>query len=202
MSSEYAYGSEGFKGPERKVGPDQLVEHRVTLLDFKPVGNVGFKEMAFEEQVVFAKGVKEVGNTLFKAGGAHHLRRAISRYQAVDLLLAVPDHRAAAAVSQEALDTRVSALANIAACRLSLREWSACAAAATQVLKVEPRNAKALYRRAVANVERGREHDAESDVSALMALAPGDRAVQALHRRLDKEMRAAEQRSVFADMFR
>ena len=189
---------------EGHVAPGQPVEHRVTLLDFKPVGNAGFKAMAFGEQVEFAQSVKEVGNALFKAGGAHRLRRAICRYQAVDSLLAVPDHRATAATCKAALDTRASALANVAACRLSLREWAACSAAATQVLKLEPRNSKALYRRAVANLELGRQHEAESDLGTLSALAPDDKAVQALKRRLGKEMRAAdaEKRSVFADMFR
>jgi hypothetical protein len=36
----------------------------------------------------------------------------------------------------------VSALANIAACHVSCREWGLCIAAASQALKLEPRNTK------------------------------------------------------------
>ena len=41
-----------------------------------------------------------------------------------------------------------------------------------------------------------------SDLSALVALTPDDKAVQALQKRLHKAMREHEKRSVFADIFK
>jgi hypothetical protein len=41
-----------------------------------------------------------------------------------------------------------------------------------------------------------------SDLNALVALTPDDKAVQALQKRLNKAMRASEKHSVFADMFK
>jgi len=78
VSPEYAYGDEGFQGNEGRVASRKAVEHRVTLLDFKAAGasGGGFKAMAFEEQVSFAKTVKEVlfsrsrGAGREKVGGA------------------------------------------------------------------------------------------------------------------------------------
>jgi hypothetical protein len=93
VSPDYAYGDEPFQGNEAVVGPGTHVEHRVSLLDFKPAGRNGIKSMSFEEQILFAKSIKDVGNTLFKSGTPTrpvNLRRAICRYEAVDRILVLP----------------------------------------------------------------------------------------------------------------
>ena len=204
VSPDYAYGDEPFQGSQACVPPGTHVEHRVSLLDFKPAGRNGIKTMSFEEQILFAKSIKDVGNTLFKSGTPTrpvYLRRAICRYEAVDRLLAVPDHRASAPLTKEASDTRNSALVNIAACHLQLKNWRQCVAACNQVLKNNACHSKALYRRALAKLELGHLLEAEGDVRSLLSTEPSDKAVQMLSQRLNKMMKEGDKKSVFNNMF-
>jgi tetratricopeptide (TPR) repeat protein len=65
---------------------------------------------------------------------------------------------------------RVAAHNNSAACYAQLGEWAASAAAATKAIGVQPRNAKALFRRAKATFTLGDAAAAEEDIVALEAL--------------------------------
>ena len=203
VEAGYAYGDAGFVGIEAAVAPGQAVEHRVTLLDFEPPGKRGIKGMSFEEQIDFAKKVKDVGNKLFQRGEAVAARRAICRYDAVTKILAVPDHQASAALKAAALEVRAAAFANVAACHMLLSDWKGCHDSASQALQLR-RCPKAIYRRALACVELGRLEDAEVDLNALLVGHAGqarDAAVLALKKRIAVLRREADKQSAFKCIF-
>lgn len=69
--------------------------------------------------------------------------------------------------------------ANAAQAALNIQEWESAAAFATEVLKVEPKHPKALYRRAAAWLGRGADGDGElavSDLERLIELQPANAA--------------------------
>jgi len=120
--------------------------YRVELVDFEkgPEGNA----LSEEEKVELASSRKAVGNNLFKQ---KRWLMAIECYKTVVKILDAaegfrPESRAAAQ------EVKRSAELNKAACALQLGEWELAKAACDLVLKGEPRNVKALFRRGSACV--------------------------------------------------
>merc|ERR1712241_800518 len=91
--------------------------------------------------------IKGVGSSFFQQGAC---RRALRRYQHVaNMLSYLEDWKDEAAIS-EAVSLKRICHTNAAACWLKLENWHQTAAACESVLKDDPKNVKALFRRAKA----------------------------------------------------
>ena len=88
----------------------------------------------------------------------------------------------------------IACLSNLTMCQLRLRQWERAAASATTVLSREPQNAKALYRRACASIERGEPHEAFADLKLALKLQPKSREVREAHARCRALVAAAASR--------
>ncbi|RLN72219.1 hypothetical protein BBJ28_00000537 [Nothophytophthora sp. Chile5] len=128
---------------------------------------------------------KEEGNELFRDGNFKH---AAARY------VKALSHSAKFFDLSEADQTEVDALKlslylNLAQCYLKMENWSKTVANCQDALALDPKNVKALYRRAVAYEKENKLELAADDVKEALRLAPQDRAVLKLDERLKMRLR-------------
>jgi cyclophilin family peptidyl-prolyl cis-trans isomerase len=76
---------------------------------------------------------------------------------------------------------------NRAFCCIKLGEWSQVISACNFVLSVDPKNSKALYRRAMARLENREFYDARRDLKNLLKMEPTNSDAIGLMRRLNSE---------------
>ena len=131
--------------------------------------------------------LKAEGNVLFKSGqyseASEKYTRAISNLEGN--------------TSAQATTLRRMCQVNNASCCLKLSKWDEADAMCTAVLKIEPANAKALYRRAQARLQVGNADGSVDDFRAALEASPGDATIQNALR--DAETAQAEQRKRVAD---
>mmetsp|Transcript_58110 Transcript_58110/g.172755 ORF Transcript_58110/g.172755 Transcript_58110/m.172755 type:complete len:261 (+) Transcript_58110:1-783(+) len=128
---------------------------------------------AVEEWLAPAVALKEQGNACYKAG-EHEKACALYEEAARSLPAGRPDlddsgsshlrWRMSDACTKAKLQLISSVWSNVAAARLKLEQWEAAEAAASTVLRLDPRHAKALFRRAVARRHRGQLQPARCDL--------------------------------------
>ena len=131
--------------------------------------------------------LKAEGNVLFKSGqyseASEKYTRAISNLEGN--------------TSAQATTLRRMCQVNNASCCLKLSKWDEAEAMCAAVLKIEPANAKALYRRAQARIQLGNADGSVDDFRAALEASPGDATIQNALR--DAEAVQAEQRKRVAD---
>lgn len=120
---------------------------------------------------------KARGNAKFTAG---ELAEALRYYEQALLLIKDCDSRETCAARLE--ESKVHA--NRSECFLRQRSWTAAADAATAALVADPRNAKALFRRAKARQELGDQAAAVADVKSVVRIEPRNQQARALLRDL------------------
>lgn len=92
---------------------------------------------------------------------------------------------------------------NLALCALRTSEWTAAVVQCDAVLEIDPRNGKALYRRALAEVEMDMFVRALSDMRKAAELCPEDAVVRATLKRLESECRKTleKRKGLFAQTY-
>lgn len=103
-----------------------------------------------------------------------------------------------------ALEEHVPLLLNYTLCMLKLSNFSSAVEHATSVLRIDPTNTKALFRRGQAHLERGRDIDlALADLDRAHELQPENSAIKHLLHKCKRVVAraAAEDRQRFAGMF-
>ena len=141
---------------------------------------------------------KERGNARFKEGC---LEAALHEYDR-----ALEQFGGAAGVGEQAAE-KAKILSNKAECFLRLRQWLPASEAATAALRLEPGNAKALFRRAKAGVAQGdgaAAQQAIDDLTRFLELSPNDAAALELMRkaRATQQQREAYHEQRFAEKLR
>eukprot|EP00747_Dinoflagellata_sp_TGD_P219735 gnl/TRDRNA2_/TRDRNA2_91801_c0_seq1.p1 gnl/TRDRNA2_/TRDRNA2_91801_c0~~gnl/TRDRNA2_/TRDRNA2_91801_c0_seq1.p1 ORF type:complete len:632 (-),score=148.24 gnl/TRDRNA2_/TRDRNA2_91801_c0_seq1:193-2088(-) len=148
---------------EIKTGP---VIFKLELMDF-----VKCKEqwhMNEDEKLIFGAERKEVGTNLFKRG---RIGMALERYKKVaGLFNYVENMPEEKKLKAEAL--RKACELNKAACQLKLKSFREAVDACNAVLKEEPGNIKALYRRATAYFNLNDNDLARQDIAKLLEYEP------------------------------
>jgi tetratricopeptide (TPR) repeat protein len=191
-SPAYGWGPRGnFSFPT--IPPDAAVVYDIELVDFEPLteGKTS-REMTYEERLEASSRRRAEGNAAFKEG---RYADAAGRYSAAlsfvdeDLLIQLQGFH-----YDRAIEERVPALLNAAACHLKLGDNAAAVNAASQVLAEQPGNAKALFRRGAARHAIGQTEAAVEDLKKAAAAAPGDAAIArelaAVRRSMQEERRA------------
>jgi len=138
-----------------KPGPGLVVVLCLELLSFEKIDLYSTDEAA---RVAYCADRKEAGTRFFQDGS---WRRALKRYQHVTSTLAYLDHWKDEAAKAEAAALRRAGHLNTAACCLKLEAWRQAETSCHAVLKEEPENVKALFRRGQALKELGEYRDAE-----------------------------------------
>lgn len=131
-------------------------------------------------------------------------REGASEAQAMqDMMGGMMGQQCSAEEEARALEVFIPALNNLAMCQLQLGKYAEAATTASELLAVDPTNAKAWYRRGVAQIHRENFEDAIADLERVLLLTPGDpMAVEKIAQA--KEARKAfdlKQKKAFAKMF-
>jgi tetratricopeptide (TPR) repeat protein len=103
----------------------------------------------------------------------------------------------------EVAELKLAANSNIALCYLKLRRPEKAIQFATEVLKGDANNLKALFRRGQAYLDLGDIDNASKDLDAALKLAPSDPAIRQAQVALKEKIRQieAKQREQFKGMF-
>lgn len=172
ISSDYGYGPTGhFSFPT--IPPSTNLVYDIELLDYEPpVEGKEHKDMTFEERLEAADRRRIEGNDAFKAG---HFEDALKKYGLSlsflddDLLIQLQGFH-----YDKAMELRLPAMLNMAACHLKLEKYHEAIVCTNQVLMHDSKNSKALYRRAVARRSLGQTDKALEDLQVAWKNSPGD----------------------------
>lgn len=190
------------------AGEGTVVFH-VEMLEFdRPPSEDG--PSGDEERLRFCTEQKERGSTHFRQG---RFRLALERYSRVLSLLPRYKRESQSSLHVElfehesdrerAQELRTTCRLNLAACALKLEEFYSALRNCTAVLKDDPKNLKALYRRAQAYVGTKEFDDANRDCKQIIELEAGHKEAQLLLRKIaqQKKEEAQKQRAQFAGKF-
>ena len=126
-------------------------------------------QMDADEKLSSVPALKSEGNTLFGVkdytGASEKYTAALGRLEQL-MLREKPGEEE----WEELLDLKIPLLLNLAQCRLSLRDYYPVIEHCDEVLKHDPQNVKALFRRAKANVGAWNPGQAKTDFQAAMDL--------------------------------
>ncbi|XP_028796740.1 peptidyl-prolyl cis-trans isomerase FKBP62-like [Neltuma alba] len=194
---DYAFGSIEARFDLATVPPGSSVVYEVDMVDF--IKEKAPWELNSSEKIEAAGKKKEEGNLLFKNG---KYQRAGKKYdKAVDYVS--EDGSFGDDEQKLAKALRVSCWLNGAACSLKLDNFSEAIKLCSQVLDVEFRNVKALYRRAQACIETGDYILADVDIKQALEADPQNREVKQLQRKLKQLQLESDKRDakLYANMF-
>jgi peptidylprolyl isomerase len=161
--SDYAYG----KQAQGKIPADSTLNFDVELINFGPKKKESW-EYSDEERTTEANQLKESGNKAFQA---KDYKKALDDYlQAAELV--------ETSENEENQPIYLACKLNCAQACLSLGDYASAAAHATEVLKKDPSNVKALYRRGVARNHLGLSEEAIADLDAVLAIDADNKAAK------------------------
>lgn len=138
--------------------------------------------------------LKEAGSSIFKTG---RIRFALGRYEAATRLYEHDKNTPAEAKSVLRL-----CLLNQAMCHLKLDAASKAESACSKVLKEDPENVKALFRRAQALSKMGEFTKALTDLKRAAEIEPGNADVRALYQQIRGEAKKndSQMKGLYAKM--
>jgi FK506-binding protein 4/5 len=166
---------------ESLAGVEGKITLTVELLDFDN-GKPSW-DMSDEEKLAFAAARKEVGTKLFKA---QRYSLALERYKKVVEYL----RSYVRGDVGEGAEVVKACLLNKAACQLKVEDLTGAKHSCTEVLREEPCNVKALFRRASAYLALYDYSEAEVDLRKLLEVDPSNKEAQ---RMLPQAVRGAKQ---------
>lgn len=142
---------------------------------------------------------KEVGASFFKDGS---WLRALKRYQHVVTTLSYIDSWKDEAVKGEAISLRRLCNLNVAACHIKLENWRDTEKSCAAVLREDPDNVKALYRRAQALKELSEYRDAELCLKRVLEVDKENKEAARLLAKIKQFVKTevAQQKQMFSKM--
>ncbi|KAH1047022.1 hypothetical protein J1N35_037806 [Gossypium stocksii] len=183
VQPEYAFGSSESQQELAVVPANSTVYYEVEMVSF--VKEKESWDMNAQEKIEAAGKKKEEGNALFKAG---KYERASKRYEKAFRFIEY-DSSFSDEEKQQAKLLKVTCNLNNAACKLKLKDYKKAKKLCTEVLELDDRNVKALYRRAQAYMELVDFDLAEADVKKALEIDPDNRDVKLEYRVLKEKIR-------------
>nr|DAD44682.1 TPA_asm: hypothetical protein HUJ06_002912 [Nelumbo nucifera] len=168
IDHEYGFGNNQTKTDLAVVPAKSTLYYEVEVVGFTKVTESW--DMEPEEKLVYAAKRKEEGNAYFKQG---KYQRASLRY---DMAAKYVEFDSTFTDEQKKTGKffKVSCHLNNAACKLKLKEYREAANLCSKVLKLEPNNVKALFRRAQAYMETLDLDLAELDLKKALEIDPSN----------------------------
>ncbi|XP_077509064.1 peptidyl-prolyl cis-trans isomerase FKBP8-like [Amblyomma americanum] len=190
----------GDKGREPDVPPKATLHYHVELLDTYPAKEES--ELPFQERLSIGDAKRERGNFWYGRGdysnAAHCYRRALDFLDDMGLNLSESP-----ADLQLLLDTRLKVYNNLTATQMKMEAYEAALKSVDFVLKVQPNNVKALYRKGKILASQGNVSEAVSVLKKALKLEPDTKIIQQELSRLmvrkEKEDRA--EKAMYKRMF-
>ncbi|CBQ71035.1 related to peptidyl-prolyl cis-trans isomerase [Sporisorium reilianum SRZ2] len=156
------------------------------------------QKMTIDQQLSKAEELKSLGN---KAYEQDDFSEALNKWHhsllycaGINSFATLYGARSTDAENERAAGTTSAVYNNMAACYLRQSKWEKAIYAATKALALAPENLKALYRRAEAYLELGRNQLAARDIDVALDLRPQDPVIRKLGERLVKAFEDEEQR--------
>eukprot|EP00310_Coccolithus_braarudii_P012396 CAMPEP_0183348976 /NCGR_PEP_ID=MMETSP0164_2-20130417/13305_1 /TAXON_ID=221442 /ORGANISM="Coccolithus pelagicus ssp braarudi, Strain PLY182g" /LENGTH=709 /DNA_ID=CAMNT_0025520643 /DNA_START=5 /DNA_END=2137 /DNA_ORIENTATION=+ len=137
-----------------------------------------------QKRLEIATAHRERGNSLFRSGLSVN---ALVAYESA--LQSATFHPSSAQIQVEQQRCNVMSWLNLAAVHLLAKDYREALTCCNLVLKVEPENAKGLYRRAQARLGLDDLGKCDADLKAALGLMPGDSALRRLQCRLSAAQR-------------
>ncbi|XP_005517649.1 PREDICTED: peptidyl-prolyl cis-trans isomerase D [Pseudopodoces humilis] len=166
--------------------------------DFPEDSDIDLKDV--DKIVAIAEDTKNIGNTFFKsqnwAAAAKKYSKSLRYVEASE------------AVAEEADKPKLKTIAltcvlNIGACKLKLSDWQGAIESCSEVLKIDPANTKALYRRAQGWQGIKDLDQALADLKKAHEIAPEDKAIQTETLKIKQKIKAQKEKekAAYAKMF-
>lgn len=176
---EFAYGKVGFG---EIVPPRAAVRAEIELVSYEAPVPVADMSLAARQEVGRRK--KNCGNFWFSrqnySQAVQCYRKAGELFDDERIDLEVPaDGRALSEELRGLLEDRLNAFNNLAAAEMKLYAWDAALGAIKQVLKIEPNNEKALYRKSRILTEKCRPEEALGVLKRIVQLYPENTSARA-----------------------
>lgn len=195
IKPKYAFGAAG--DAARGVPPHATVRYVIELLDFAKEKESW--DMSPEEKVTAAHKRKEDGNELFKAS---KFKRAIKKYKKA-LTFLDAEYGMSDEQKVEAKKLKVPLYLNLAACKLSTKQFKEVREDCNKALEIDANNLKGLIRRAKANGELDEWDQAKADLTKALELDKNNADAKQEMTRLRKRIadQAAKDKKVFGGIF-
>ncbi|EST05824.1 Tetratricopeptide repeat [Kalmanozyma brasiliensis GHG001] len=144
--------------------------------------------MTTDDQLLKAEELKSLGNKAYEQG---ELTEALGKWHhsllhcaGINSFATLYGARSSDAQNERAAGTASAVYNNMAACYLKQQKWSKAVYASSKALELAPNNLKALYRRAEAHLELGKNQLAARDIDVALDLRPQDPVIRKLGERL------------------
>ena len=164
ICSDYAYGD---KGSPPKIPPKSNLIFTVTLLDFAEKFKNKY-DLTDEENLAEGKAYKEKGNKQFT--DKVYTLAEYYYMQGSDYLSNIPEK----ALTDDIKTLKLQLMTNTCVVMNKQGKYAKAINQATDVLKLYPKNTKALYARGVAYQESKQYEEAKADMKELAELMPSD----------------------------
>jgi len=176
---EMAYGSMGLLP---HVPPKAAVRFEIELLSHSAA--ISPSEIPIEERSSIGRRKKDRGNFWFSrqnyTEAVQCYRKAAEFFDDEKLELEVPiDRYQLPQELQDLLEHRLKAYNNLAMAQMKIEAWDSAMAAIQQVLKIEPNNEKALYRKSKVLLEKYRTEEALGILRRISRLYPNNSSAKA-----------------------
>jgi len=145
-----------------------------------------------EEKVGFGTSRKEMGSTLFKRG---RTALALERYKKVAEMFSYTDSMKDETMKTKAKELKRLCELNKAACFLKLKEYAEAKKACETVLKDEPNNVKAMFRKAQACYEMTDIQDCMRDLKRLIEIDAQNKEARTLMKKAQVAQKEDDKKS-------
>jgi len=139
IQPEYGYGKEG--NPALNIPPNATLVYEIELVDFQKAKEAW--DMEFPEKVEVSKRKKEEGNELYNKG---KFVKAVKRYKKA-VRFFENDSNFSDEQKKTAESIKLPCYLNLAACKLKTGDYQDTIKNCDDVLKIQPDNVKALFRK-------------------------------------------------------
>jgi len=179
------------------AGRSGVTKIRLKMMEFEKTKQKW--DMTDEEKVAFAQERKDMGAALIKSG---RTKLALQRYKGIVHFFDYTDGILDEELKKKAVELKKVSELNSAMVLLKLGDSRGAKESCTTVLKDDPKNVKALFRRATASKELKELAEAATDLKALLEEEPDNKAAKQLQlevARMQKEI-DKKQKNMYSNM--
>eukprot|EP01091_Cochliopodium_minus_P012261 TRINITY_DN3682_c0_g1_i1.p1 TRINITY_DN3682_c0_g1~~TRINITY_DN3682_c0_g1_i1.p1 ORF type:complete len:200 (+),score=73.25 TRINITY_DN3682_c0_g1_i1:224-823(+) len=169
--------------------------------------------LTVSQKIEEAKKLKEEGNKFFqgsewrKALGSYHRSllyvKGLDKSEASGMMMMKEEHPITEEEKKEIEAVFLVVHLNMAAVYLKISEWTKAINSCGEAIKLDPKNAKAYFRRSQAYLSQRDVDRSEVDCKQALKLAPSDKAIKVHQKNIEreKERQNEKQKKAFKGMF-